>query len=115
MPIRRVDSSLVAGERLLVAELDPGLTTEPDAHEVGVFLRAHSTRSASRLLFNAGQLPALRRYTLCHREEPYWMKPAAGSRLRDVPAETQFLLAELTAGGWLLYVPLLDEPWRFSL
>ncbi|MEY2932815.1 MAG: hypothetical protein RL033_3564, partial [Pseudomonadota bacterium] len=115
MPIRRVDSSLVAGERLLVAELDPALTVEPDASGVGVFLQACASRSASRLLFNAGKIPALRRYTLCHRYEPYWMKPATGSRLRDVPAETQFLLAELSAGGWLLLVPLVDEPWRFSL
>ena len=62
-----------------------------------------------------GKVPALRRYTLCHRYEPFWMKPCAGSRLSEVPAETQFFLAELTAGGWLLYVPLIDEPWRFSL
>ncbi|MEY4546677.1 MAG: hypothetical protein RL685_2872 [Pseudomonadota bacterium] len=115
MPIRRVDSSLVAGERLLIAELDPALTVEPDACDVGVFLRAHASRSSSRLLFSAGKIPALRRYTVCHRYEPYWMKPAVGSRLRDVPAETQFLLAELSAGGWLLVVPLIDEPWRFSL
>lgn len=115
MPIRRVDSSLVAGERLLVAELDPQLTVEPDGGDVGVFLRAASGRSASRLCFNAGKLPALRRYTVCHRYEPYWMKPAVGTRLRDVPPETQFLLGELSAGGWLLYVPLIDEPWRFSL
>lgn len=115
MPIRRVDSSLVAGERLLVAELDPELTVEPGGGDVGIFLRARASRSASRLLFNAGKLPGLRRYTLCHRYEPFWMKPAAGSLLRDVPAETQVLLGELTAGGWLLYVPLIDEPWRFSL
>lgn len=44
------------------------------------------------------------------------MKPAAGTRLCDVPAETQFFLAELGADGtWLLLVPLIDEPWRFSL
>lgn len=115
MPIRRVDSSLVAGERLLVAGLDAQLTIEPDGNDVGVFLRAQSGRSASRLCFNAGTLPALRRYTVCHRYEPYWMRPSVGTRLRDVPAETQFLLGELSAGGWLLYVPLIDDPWRFSL
>ncbi len=43
------------------------------------------------------------------------MKPAAGTSLADVPAETQFLLAELEGGQWLLVVPLLDDPWRFSL
>ena len=90
------------GERLLVAEIDAQLTVEPDGGDVGVFLRACSGRSSSRLLFNAGKLPGLRRYLVCHRYEPYWMKPAVGTRLREVPAETQFLLGELVAGGWLL-------------
>ncbi|HKO95162.1 MAG TPA: Sip1-related alpha-galactosidase, partial [Polyangiaceae bacterium] len=38
-----------------------------------------------------------------------------GTLLAEVPAESQFVLAELTGGGWLLCVPLLDEPFRFSL
>src|SRR5215471_4076802 len=105
MPIDLVGSSLVAGERLLLAELDPGLSVEPDLAGIGVFLRARAGRSASRLLFNAGKLHALRRYGVCHRYEPFWMKPAVGSRLADVPAETQFLIAELSAGGWLILVP----------
>jgi raffinose synthase len=115
MPMNLLGSSLVEGERLLLAEVDPGLSVEPDPTGAGVFLRAEARRSASRLLFQAGKVPALRRYTACHRYEPYWMKPAAGTRLSDVPAETQFLLAELVAGGWLLLVPLLEEPFRFSL
>jgi raffinose synthase len=115
MPLDLVGTSLVAGERLLLAELDPGLSVEADQTGVGAFLRARAARSASRLLFNAGKLLALRRYAVCHRYEPYWMKPAVGTRLADVPAETQFLIAELSAGGWLILVPLLDEPFRFSL
>jgi hypothetical protein len=51
------------------------------------------------LLFNAGKVLALRRFSVCHRYEPYWMKPAVGTRIADVPAETQFLIAELAAGG----------------
>jgi raffinose synthase len=115
MPLDLVGTSLVAGERLLLAELDSGLSVEADALGLGVFLRARASRSASRLLFNAGKLLALRRFGVCHRYEPYWMKPAVGTRLADVPAETQFLIAELSAGGWLILVPLLDEPFRFSL
>jgi raffinose synthase len=115
MPMNLVSSSLVSGERLLLAELDPGLSVEADPSGVGIFLRAQAARSASRLMFSAGKVPGLRRYTVCHRYEPYWMKPAAGTQLADIPAETQFLLAELAAGGWLLLIPLLEEPFRFSL
>src|SRR5262245_48437124 len=110
MPITLTDSSLVLGERLLFSELDPCLDTEPDGTGVGVFLRARAQRSGSRLMFNAGKLPGVRRYSVCHRYEPYWMKPAAGRRLAEVPPETQFLLGEMAAGGWLLCVPLVDEP-----
>ena len=98
-----------------MSELDSGLNTEPDADGVGLFLAARPVRSTSRAAYSLGQIPRLRRYTVCHRYEPFWMKPAAGERLADVPAETQFLLAELTDGEWLLVVPLIDDPWRFSL
>jgi hypothetical protein len=56
MPLDLVGTSLVAGERLLLAELDPGLSVEADATGVGAFLRARASRSASRLLFTAGRL-----------------------------------------------------------
>jgi len=115
MAIDLVGTNLVAGERLLLAELDSGLSVEADSTGVGAFLRARAPRSSSRLLFNAGKLLALRRFAACHRYEPYWMKPAVGTRLGEVPAETQFLIAELSAGGWLILAPLIDEPFRFSL
>ena len=115
MAIDLVGTNLVAGERLLLAELDSGLSVEADSTGVGAFLRAQAPRSSSRLLFNAGKLLALRRFAACHRYEPYWMKPAVGTRLGEVPAETQFLIAELSAGGWLILAPLIDEPFRFSL
>lgn len=106
---------VVAGSQTLIADLDPGLTAEPDPLGVGLFLRAKPPRSTSRFALPVGTVPLLRRYTLCHRYEPYWMKPAVGTRLGGVPAETQFFLAELVPGNWLLLVPVIDEPWRFSL
>lgn len=107
--------NLTCGADVLLAELDAGLNAEPDRRDVGIFLAARPARSTSRAMYSLGKIPLLRRYTVCHRYEPFWMKPAAGARLADVPAETQFLLAELENGRWLLVVPLIDEPWRFSL
>src|SRR5688572_4232551 len=108
-------SALTCGTETLLAELDPGLDAEPDGGGIGLFLTARPARRTSRAAWSLGKMPLLRRYTVCHRYEPFWMKPAAGVRLADVPAETQFLLAELETGRWLLLVPLIDEPWRFSL
>jgi raffinose synthase len=106
----------VHDEGVLLAQLGPELALEPDPTGAGAFFVARAARSASRLIFPLGTIPRLSRYTLCHRYEPWWMKPRAGTSLRDVPAETQFFLAQLgSPEAWLLLVPLLDEPWRFSL
>lgn len=115
MQIALARGDIVANGEILVAGVDGGLNAEPDPYGIGLFLHAQASRSASRLIFSAGSSPRLRRYTVCHRYEPFWMKPAAGTELGEVPAETQFLLAELENGSWLLMVPLVDEPWRFSL
>lgn len=115
MPVYLRGRDLVSGGAELMTGLDAGLTVEPDALDVGVFLRASSPRSSSRAVYSAGAIPLLNRYTVCHRYEPYWMKPAVGDRLAEVPSETQFLLARLTNDSWLIVVPLVDEPFRFSL
>ncbi|HTV21924.1 MAG TPA: Sip1-related alpha-galactosidase [Polyangiaceae bacterium] len=114
-PLRRAGSELLDAGGVLLAGLGSQLSLEPGPTDAAAFLVARATRTASRLIFPVGAIPRLLRYTLCHRYEPWWMKPSAGERLRDVPAETQFFLAELEGGAWLLLVPLLDEPWRFSL
>jgi raffinose synthase len=113
--IDRVGTDIVEGGRALLSELGDGLDVELDASGVGLFLAARAERSGSRAVFPLGRIPALRRFTLCHRYEAFWMKPMAGVELASVPAETQFFLAELAGGDWLLLVPLVDDPWRFSL
>jgi raffinose synthase len=120
MAIVQLGRSLVEGDRILSNELDPGLNCEPthsdsELDSGGLFLRAHASRSGARLVLSVGRIPELRRFTACHRYEPFWMKPRAGTLLSEVPSESQFLLVELEGGGWLAWVPLLDEPFRFSL
>jgi raffinose synthase len=109
-----VDHVLVNRGEPLLTGLDAGLAAEPDPLEHGLFLTARAARSGSRLIFGLGSIPGLERFTLCHRYEPFWMKPRAGDSLADVPPETQFLLARLQR-GWLLIVPLVGELFRFSL
>jgi raffinose synthase len=103
------------GEQTLLDEVDAGLSVEPSAAGGGAFLSATSPATSTRLVFSLGRVPLLERFTACHRYEPYWMKPCAGERLREVPPETQSLLARLTDGTFLLVVPLVGELTRFSL
>ena len=101
--------------RILVAGLSAEVTVAGDSGADDAFLVVRKPTTGSRHLFELGEIPSLKRFTLCHRYEPFWMKPKAGRRVADIPPETQFVLAELTDGKWLLCVPLLDDPFRFSL
>ena len=109
------ERTLAVGGCTLFVELDECLTLEPDALEHGVFVVATAKATSSRLSFSLGKLPLLERYVACHRYEPYWMKPYAGTRLRDVPPETQSLVVRLADGAFVLVIPLVDELTRFSL
>jgi raffinose synthase len=113
--LAQAGTDIVEGSRVLLSELGDELRVAADASGVGLFISARALRSGARAIFPLGRIPELSRYTLCHRYEPFWMKPMAGTLLANVPAETQFFLAALTGGGWLLLVPLVDDPWRFSL
>jgi len=115
MPISLVDQTLFRDGRPLLAGVSPRVRAEADPYGRGVFLLAGSEQAASRFGAELGVIPDLSRFTVCYRHEPYWMRPRAGSRLADVPAETQFLIAELAHGLWLLLVPLFGDPFRFSL
>ena len=107
--------ALLDGERVLVEELDEGMTVELDALGNGVFMVARAKATSTRLSFVLGKLPLLERFAACHRYEPYWMKACAGTRASEVPPETQSLVVKLTDGTFLLAIPLLDELTRFSL
>lgn len=78
-----------------------------DARRETAFLPRH--------VFAAGRIAGLRRFMACHRFEPYWMKPAAGRTLREVPVETQYLLAERQDGKCVLLIPLIDGAFRCAL
>ena len=59
----------------------------PDSSGVGVFLRMSAPRPGSFVQSPLGTIRGLRRFTSCHRYEPFWMKPAAGATTAEVPVE----------------------------
>jgi raffinose synthase len=106
---------VVSNDRAILTGIPVEIRHEDDPSGHGLFLVAHASAPSSRHVFTLGGVPDLRRFTVCHRYEPYWMKPCAGTRLSEVPPETQSFLGELTDGRWLLLVPLLGDLFRFSL
>lgn len=107
------DRSLRWDGALILEGVSTELSAERGSH--GAFLQFGAAQPSSRHRLSLGRVPALTRFVACHRFEPYWMKPTVGRRVREVPAETQFLLGQLGELGWLLVVPLVGEPLRFSL
>ncbi len=114
MAISLGSSKVTLDGRTLLVDVPDTVHAGP-AGEHALFLSARAKSPSSRQVFGLGAFPDLERATLLHRYEPYWMKPKAVTRLLDVPPETQFMLARLRGGLWLLLVPLAGELFRFSL
>ena len=93
-------------EVLLLAQ---GLILDPSG-----FVKFPGTNSA-RGVYSIGAIPGLRRFTSCHRYEPFWMNSKAGTSVADVAVETQYMLAQLADEQYLLLVPMVDGVVRASL
>src|ERR1700678_3597712 len=102
------DGKLHLGGSPILTDVNTHMTCLEDPSGVGLFLGFTAEKPQARLLFPVGNLLATKRFTACHRYEPYWMKAAAGTRGGEVPVETQFLLTEQEDGNCVLLVPLLD-------
>jgi raffinose synthase len=102
------------GNRVL-SELGEGVSCLDDPQGAGLILCFTASGAQARHVFPVGNLADAKRFTACHRYEPYWMKAAAGTRGGEVPVETQFLLTEQEDGDCVLYVPLLCGDFRMAL
>jgi raffinose synthase len=109
------DGALWLGSRPVLQNVPPGFALVKDPTGTGVFLRLTVPNSSSRIQSPLGVVAGLRRFTSTHRDEPWWMVPAAGRTPADVQLETQWLLAETGAGDCVMLVPLMDGPFCFTL
>jgi raffinose synthase len=107
-PLTLHDGTLTDARGAVLTGLPEIVSALPDPNGVGIFLRFTAEKPASRLVFSAGRLSGVRRFTFCHRYEPFWMTAKAGTVAADILPETQFLLAEREDGTCLLLVPLVD-------
>src|SRR5579871_5397585 len=113
--IQRCEETLLLDHAPLVSHLAEGVTVEADPRGIGVFLKFTAAKPAARLVFPLGDLEGVRRFTCCHRYEPFWNTAAVGTRGGEVPVETQFLLTEREDGLCVAFIPLLDGPFRAAL
>lgn len=93
----------------------PASTTIVQQSQGSVFLRVKAEKPSSRLVINLGRLGAVTRFTTCHRYEPFWMKPSAGSCASEIPIETQHVIGESPDGTCVLLLPLVDGTFRACL
>ena len=84
-------------------------------HGSGFILRFNAPNPASHSSWNLGPIPHLRRFVALYRHEPFWMRPRYGNTESEIPADVQWLLAELDDNSFVLYAPLIDGPFRASL
>ncbi len=91
------------------------LTVAAGTADSEAFLRFTAEKVGARLVQEVGFLAKIERFTLCHRYEPFWMTAKAGTRIAEIPPETQYLLVKRTDNVYLLLVPLIDSRFRCSL
>ena len=109
------DGTLWRGEQAVLDHVPSGFTMVKDSTGAGVFLNFATAQTGSLIRSSVGNLPGLRRFTSCRRDEPFWMVPQVGTNLAAVGLETQWLLAETDAGDYVMMVPLMDGAFVFTL
>jgi len=115
MPHYFLDSgSLYQGDDLLLGSLGDAELV-PDPKGFGAFIKFRSRQRSSA--FSAQfKIPAgFAKWVAAFRYDPFWMIGRVGDQISDVPAETQFMLAERSNGLSVIVVPLVNAPFRCSL
>jgi raffinose synthase len=109
------NGTLWLNRRPVLQDVPGAFELAADPSGAGVFLKFSASHPNSYFQSRVGLIDGLRRFTSCHRDEPFWMVPATGRLHAEVQVETQWLLAETELDDCVMLVPLLDGPFRFSL
>ena len=109
------DGKLTADAAEIFAGVPETTTIIEDPTGIGVYLRFAAEKAAARQAFPIGELKQIRKFTCCHRYEPFWMTAKAGTQGGQIPKETQYVLAERTDSDCILIIPLIDGAFRCAL
>jgi raffinose synthase len=93
----------------------PTVSEEEDGFS-SLFLRATYSKEKAVHETTLGHLHSCHRLLAVARVTRYWMGPAFGNSVKDIPLDTQFLLVELEKDGpYALILPLVDAGFRATL
>nr|GLL44790.1 probable galactinol--sucrose galactosyltransferase 6 [Ipomoea trifida] len=118
--VRVADRKLVVKDRAVVTNMPENIiaASGSDSGSVdGLFLGAVFDEKSSRHVVPLGTLLDLR-FFASFRFKLWWMSQRMGTRGRDVPVETQFLLVEVKTGEdyvYAVFLPLIEGKFRACL
>lgn len=116
MRFERTGNDITADGMPLLTGVGDTIVLIADEKGCGVFLQAAKQNECHIWSVELGTPVAMEGFTACHRgESPFWMEPRAGKRPDEIPGDVQWLLMQRTDGQYVLLVPLIDDPLRFTL
>lgn len=71
--------------------------------------------STDEKIINLKGISEIEKFMVSYRNKSSWMVPLIKSDLQDLPAESQYFLARLKSGKYLMILPLIDNRFRTSL
>ena len=86
-------------------------TTQPDAFG-GIYHTVHTDSPGSFLEFPVEKIENFDRFICSFRDEPFFMRPTAGSCVEEIPQETQWLAVRHLDGSYSVYFSLAFETYR---
>ncbi|PSC76674.1 galactinol-sucrose galactosyltransferase 2 [Micractinium conductrix] len=110
LPIAFADGAVTVGDGMLLLDrVSPQARVQHPAGTDMVLLSfAVSGGDAAMEDFALGALHC-KRWLCCARNKLWWMTPEWGRTARELPPETQFLLAELEDGAFACILPLISQ------
>lgn len=82
---------------------------------VGNFINFSSKTESDLHFVQLGGVEGFRQYSASFRNKSCWMIPSIGKHIKDIPAETQFLLIDRGNSEYLMFIPLVDDKTRCSI
>ena len=116
----QVEADLYLDEKLFLEGLSLGVSLD-QTDQRGTFFNISLSENMSEIDINLGKLHFHKFIAGC-RQKVWWMVPAWGTSVSDIPPETQFLLMQLTENGtptaqemYAVILPLVSGPYRSAL
>ena len=98
----------------MLREMDTSIGSFADEETGGVFISFDGLPERSEHALSLGLLQSERIHASA-RTKRWWIGPSFGTRARDVPPETQFLLVQLGPDAYAVLLPLVVGPMRATL